>query len=467
MARTPNPETVERAREAFTNNPDLGIIAAQKLVGGGSKAVLTRIRDEVRQENSPLKSILDLKEDVRNPRQISDSALLGLQVSEEEFGDISGIVWNKRSGVLVAGHQRMKALKQAASDREVELRLEQAGPDRYELILPASAGNAEQIFGVRVVDWPESKQLRANVAANNQAIGGLFTPDVQGILDELQALDEGLFDGLLLGEIEVPEMPDLEPGGSGLGDDDPPIDRAVELQKVWATELGQAWEVPSLTVPGRCHRVVCGDSLKDAAPTRDTLFFDPPWDVDTCRLKDWGAFKNILAFADGQRLADIIEKWGAPTWLFVWDCVTSWYAPNRPLKRMKLCAWYGDVQTYDFDGAHYGEPDVEKTVTNTRGSYTYKPDPRGKHLSDVFQMGITRAHADKRHKHSKPLEWIRMLLANCTQGDIYDPFLGSGAAIIAAEALGRIVHGSEIDPKNVAVILEYAKSNGLTPKKAN
>ena len=40
------------------------------------------------------------------------------------------------------------------------------------------------------------------------------------------------------------------------------IDRAAELQEQWATESGQLWEIPSLTVPGKCHRLLCGDSTK-------------------------------------------------------------------------------------------------------------------------------------------------------------------------------------------------------------
>jgi DNA modification methylase len=39
-------------------------------------------------------------------------------------------------------------------------------------------------------------------------------------------------------------------------------------------------------------------------------------------------------------------------------------------------------------------------------------------------------------------------------GDVYDPFLGSGTTMVAAEQLGRICYGMEIEPKYVAVTLE-------------
>ena len=56
--------------------------------------------------------------------------------------------------------------------------------------------------------------------------------------------------------------------------------------------------------------------------------------------------------------------------------------------------------------------------------------------------------------------------SSCTEGDcVYDPFLGSGTTLIAAEQLGRICYGMEISPAYVAVILQRAKDVGLEPRK--
>ena len=105
-------------------------------------------------------------------------------------------------------------------------------------------------------------------------------------------------------------------------------------------------------------------------------------------------------------------------------------------------------------------------VTNTRGSYQYRPDPRGKHLSDVFTAALTRLHAEGLHSHEKPIDWITCLIGNCTRGLIFDPFTGSGSTIIAAERLARIACGIEIDPRYIAVILERCKDAGLAPQLA-
>ena len=52
-----------------------------------------------------------LRASIYNPRQISPAAMAALTKSLERFGDVQPIVWNKRSGLVVAGHQRLKVLK--------------------------------------------------------------------------------------------------------------------------------------------------------------------------------------------------------------------------------------------------------------------------------------------------------------------------------------------------------------------
>jgi DNA modification methylase len=47
---------------------------------------------------------------------------------------------------------------------------------------------------------------------------------------------------------------------------------------------------------------------------------------------------------------------------------------------------------------------------------------------------------------------------------VYDPFLGSGTTLVAAEQTGRVGFGLELEPKYVAVILERLAGMGLAPK---
>ncbi len=48
-------------------------------------------------------------------------------------------------------------------------------------------------------------------------------------------------------------------------------------------------------------------------------------------------------------------------------------------------------------------------------------------------------------------------------GDVYEPFVGSGTTMVAAEQLNRICYGMEIEPKYIAVTLERMSKMGLNP----
>tara|TARA_Y100001973_G_scaffold59835_1_gene88090 strand:- start:98 stop:655 length:558 start_codon:yes stop_codon:yes gene_type:complete len=157
----------------------------------------------------------------------------------------------------------------------------------------------------------------------------------------------------------------------------------------------------------------------------------------------------VLAFCDGYRLRDVLASFGAdPAWVFVWDCVSSWWTPNRPLRRAKLCIWYGDLAHYNQEGAFYtpSNPRGPRTVSNPRGSYDYEPHPEGRRLSDLFALPITRFHAESEHSHAKPEEWVRCLVGNTSAGSIADPFAGSGTSLEVACNLDRPWVGCEISP---------------------
>ncbi len=66
----------------------------------------------------------------------------------------------------------------------------------------------------------------------------------------------------------------------------------------------------------------------------------------------------------------------------------------------------------------------------------------------------------------KPVELFARAIRNSSLADeiVYDPFLGSGTTLVAAEQLGRICYGAEIAPGYMGVILERAAGLGLTPR---
>ena len=148
----------------------------------------------------------DLKPAPYNPRRISPDALAGLGQSVESFGDLSGIVWNRRTGFLVCGHQRIEALRQRGAEWT------EGG---FEL-------NDER-FPVRVVDWDETTERAANVTANNPYIAGEFDDGLAAILESLSS-ELPDFDDLRLDELTVPNF---EPTS---GDDQTRLDQKQPIK---------------------------------------------------------------------------------------------------------------------------------------------------------------------------------------------------------------------------------------------
>lgn len=114
-----------------------------------------------------------------NPRmdlQPGDPDYEKLKRSMEEFDLVEPLVWNKRSGNLIGGHQRLKILiKQGKTDVDVS-----------------------------VVDLPDSKEKALNLALNK--IQGNW--DIPKLKDLLQELDTGEFDMEITG-FDEEEIEDL------------------------------------------------------------------------------------------------------------------------------------------------------------------------------------------------------------------------------------------------------------------
>jgi DNA modification methylase len=70
------------------------------------------------------------------------------------------------------------------------------------------------------------------------------------------------------------------------------------------------------------------------------------------------------------------------------------------------------------------------------------------------------------HPTQKPVELMRRPILNHTKpGElVYDPFLGSGTTLAAAEVTGRVCYGLELDPKYADVVV--ARWQELSGKKA-
>ncbi len=72
----------------------------------------------------------------------------------------------------------------------------------------------------------------------------------------------------------------------------------------------------------------------------------------------------------------------------------------------------------------------------------------------MIMAGSQEAKQD--HPTQKPVVLFETPISNHLRpgGAVYDPFSGSGTAIVAAERLGRRCYAMEIDPRYVQVALE-------------
>jgi hypothetical protein len=128
-----------------------------------------------------MRTVKDIIPSKRNPRTIDEKRLEMLGKSMREFGDLSGVVFNRRTNRLIGGHQRLKHL-----DPKWRVEKKDASDD----VGTVSVGHIETPFGkwsYREVDWEESKELAANLAANKH--GGEF--DVPMLKELILELDTG------------------------------------------------------------------------------------------------------------------------------------------------------------------------------------------------------------------------------------------------------------------------------------
>lgn len=147
-----------------------------------------------------------------NPRKIEPEAYRILGKTLDFYGDLSGIVFNIRTGRLVGGHQRLKHLDPSWPIISESVKDSRGTVALGHIVTPWGA------LAFRSVDWDEKTEKAANIAANRPA--GEF--DVPLLKDLLVDIDDGSFDMELTGfEAEdlkellttVPEVEDPEEKG--------------------------------------------------------------------------------------------------------------------------------------------------------------------------------------------------------------------------------------------------------------
>jgi len=294
------------------------------------------------------------------------------------------------------------------------------------------------------------------------AMAGLDNSKLQSLLDGLEFENEAIQQMIdSLEPIVLPEEP------KEIIEDEVPEPPAEPV-----TKPGDLWILGE-------HRLLCGDStnaddverLMDGNLAAATVT-DPPYNIDYGNNK---SFKHKVRQIENDDMtghefqvfcfsfAKLIEK-------FCEGCIYC-FGPPGPDGRIMFTV---------LDGLFHCSTTIiwnKDQFTLGRGKYQNKYEPCwfGWVKSGVFfQEDRTRTNVwdfdrprrSEEHPTMKPVGLIaECILHSTTNGQIvFDPFLGSGTTLIAAEQLGRKCYGMEISPQYCDVIVKRWET--FTGKKA-
>lgn len=393
-----------------------------------------------------------------------------LHQSIARFGFVSPIIIDERTGQLVAGHGRLDALQQMKTTG-------QPPPERI------ISKNGEWLVPViRGVTFKDTTEAEAYALADNRLVeaGGWDEEALATVLSDLAAQDalQGIgwdrddVDQILrdLGMLEVPEDPGAQ------------LNRADELQVRWKVKTGDVWEIPSNILPGKTHMIMCGDSTKKedvenlmVDKVAQYMVTDPPYGVAyQTDGKNPRGRKDNTPLANDALGSNQKEFWVSALNKYSLEGDAYIFSPSGPLIFILDQA----IQESGIEH-HQWLIWVKQRFVLGRSHYHYRHEHIFYGWKDKSSWQNSRDQGSvweednqmtsPEHPTMKPVALCQRAIINSSSsnGLIIDPFLGSGTTVVAAEQLGRICYGMEIEPKYVAVALQRLADMGLEPRLAN
>lgn len=385
-----------------------------------------------------------------NFNEHSEKQIDEIAASISEFGFINpiGIYGNE----IVFGHGRLMAAKKLNLAKVPCLRL----------------------------DHLSDRQRRAYVIADNK-LARNSTFNFEKLAAEVDALAQVDFDISLLGfdEQELDALlkdspgilpPDWEgtkitvegherrlPGHAGEDGYDTDSDGVHAPERV---KPGELWQL------GR-HFLLCDDAENSEAIDRllngarpRLLITDPPYGVDYDPAWRVDALNNI------NNAISEVENDHTASWLSVWK------------KAAEICevayVWHGglhaEVVKLELQEAGFisrGQIIWAKDgMVISRGHYHWQHEPcwycvrkgsSAKWIGDRSQTTLWKIPKPKKsdtgHATQKPIECMGRPMQN-HEGDVFDPFVGSGSTIIAGEQLNRTVYAMELKPRHCDIVID-------------
>jgi DNA modification methylase len=373
----------------------------------------------------------------KNARIIPQRAIDKVAASIKAFGWRVPIVVDKH-GVIVAGHTRLLAAKKLGlTEVPVHVALELT---------------AAQIKAYRLAD-------------NRTAMETSFDDD----LLKLELLDlKGLDLDLGLTGFDLPEIEKLlKPSDA----DDERANETPEVPEHPVSRMGDLWVLGN-------HRLLCGDSTNAADVTRlgardaQMIITDPPYGMrlDT----DWSGSLGSLGSL-GRKRGTRGNRY---------DHVIGDHQDFDPAPI--ITAFQHIAEQFWFGADYY----AERLPDKNKGSWMVwdkRKESQAEAIGSEFELLWSRqAHKRRMLRHDwfgflssqnskeaqhrihptqKPTSLVRDVIQQWGKKAqiIYDPFLGSGTTLIAAEQTDRICFGLEIDAKYCDVIVQrWQKFTGKT-----
>jgi DNA modification methylase len=276
--------------------------------------------------------------------------------------------------------------------------------------------------------------LAAMASEDDAALAALIEQiDDAGLEQLLGGLDEA--PGGLLPEVDPDEIPSE-------------VETRCQPGDLWA--LGE-------------HRLLCGDSTKAIDVRRlmgseipRLMVTDPPYGVDyDPKWRNAAAAKGLIAFAarrEGTVSNDDRVSWAEAWKMFPGSVIYCWHADRHA---SEVAADLAEAGFEIRNQIIWRKP----RFVISRGHYHWQHEPcwyavrkdanagwKGdRSQSTVWDIALTTDGQKTDHGTQKPVECMLRPIKN-HEGDVYDPFLGSGTTIMAAETLGRRCFAMEVDP---------------------
>lgn len=425
-----------------------------------------------------------------NPRTISRADYEALKKSIQEFGDLSGLVYNQGTGNLVGGHQRKEAYSELGGAIEITEVL--AEPNSVGTVERGFVTIGDEKYTYRVVNWPVETEKAANVAANK--IQGEWDDEkLAQLIYEMK--DDSALQNTGFSENEVTAILATVMDVDGEDDSDltPPDPGEVQTKAGDLVQLGN-------------HRLFCGDATD--ASHLDALmggkkaamvFTDPPYNIDYegGAHGDWSKNKRRGGFANDNMRPSEFKTWLRSVLLgLVNHTKGAFYICGHPSSQnllydafiqagAKWSAWIiwakhhytltnSDYQ-HQYEPVLYGLSEKEAKAADEAQEGQYDATPilygwarhawyGGRKQGDVWL--IDRPAKNEHHPTEKPVSLPAKAIRNSSKrGEIVlDVFGGSGSTLMAAEQLERSAYVMEIAPAYCDVIIR--RWENLTGKKA-